>query len=212
MNYLDSAYFINSDHPDVVAYTLDSVGGLSDPIEQVIQLYYAVRDGFKYNPYEVVLRPEAMQASYLLGKNSGYCTEKAILLAAGARVLGVPSRLTFADVRNHIGTEKLQEHLKTDVMVFHGATELFMHGKWVKATPAFNLELCQKLGVDALEFDGLEDSVFQSFDPNRGLFMEYVTDHGHFPDMPFDLFVAALQQHYPHLFETAGQQTFSLPD
>lgn len=198
--YLAPTYFIDSDHPKVIEFSETHSAGLENPVEIAVALYYAVRDGFRYNPYEVVLREEAMKASYLLTKTSGYCTEKAILLAASLRHKGIPARLGFSDVRNHIGTEKLQEHLKTDVLVFHGYTDIWLEGKWVKATPAFNASLCEKLGVAPLEFNGKEDSVFQEFNNDSNLFMEYLHNHGTFDDMPFDRFVEILKLNYPHIF------------
>ena len=200
-NYLLPAEFINSDSEDVKLFTKKHIGNSTDPIEQATKLYYAVRDGFNYNPYDLDLSKGAMKASALLQRNYGYCVEKACLLAACARVVGIPSRLGFARVRNHIATEKLEERLRTNVLVFHGFTELFLNGKWIKATPAFNKSLCVKLGVESLEFDGKEDSIFQSYNKKGSQFMEYLHDYGTFDDVPYDLFISELKSHYPHLFE-----------
>lgn len=199
--YLQPAKYINSDSEEVIQFTNKIIGSTTDPIEKAVKIYYAVRDGFQYNPYDLDLSPEAMKASSLLERNYGYCVEKACLLAACARVAGIPSRLGFAKVRNHIATEKLEEALKTNVLVFHGFTELFLEGKWVKATPAFNKTLCEKLKVESLEFDGKEDSIFQSYNQEGSQFMEYLYDYGNFDDVPYDLFISELIKHYPHLFE-----------
>ncbi len=199
--YLQPAEFVNSDSEEIKKFAVKAVGSSTEPIEQAIKLYYAVRDGFNYNPYNIDLNREAMKASELLKKDNGYCIEKASLLAACARVVGIPSRLGFARVRNHIATEKLEEKLRTNVLVFHGFTELFLNGKWVKATPAFNKTLCEKLKVDSLEFNGMDDSVFQSYSKDGGEFMEYLHDYGLFHDIPYELFVSELKIHYPHLFE-----------
>lgn len=203
--FLRPTFFIDSDHPEVIDFAQAHAGASGSPREQAISLYYAVRDGFRYDPYDIVLRPEALKASFLLTKKHGYCIEKAVLLAAAARALGIPSRLGFVDVRNHIATEKLQQHLRSDVMAFHGYTELFLEGRWVQATPAFNRTLCERLGVAALEFDGIQHAVFQEFDTQQGLFMEYLHEHGIFDDMPFELFVATLARHYPHLVKPLNE-------
>ena len=199
--YLQPAEFVNSDSEDIIAFAKKAVGDSTDPIEQAVKLYYAVRDGFNYNPYDIDLNSEAMKASALLKRNYGYCVEKACLLAAATRALGIPSRLGFAKVRNHIATEKLEERLRSNVLVFHGFTELFLDGKWVKATPAFNKSLCIKLNVDSLEFNGKDDSVFQAYGKEGAQFMEYLHDYGTFPDIPRDLFISELKKHYPHIFE-----------
>jgi transglutaminase-like putative cysteine protease len=202
--YLQPAEFVNSDSEEIKKFTAKAIDGAIEPVEQAIRLYYAVRDGFNYNPYNIDLKREAMKASELLKKDNGYCIEKASLLAACARVVGIPSRLGFARVRNHIATEKLEEKLRTNVLVFHGFTELFLNGKWVKATPAFNKTLCEKLKVDSLEFNGKDDSVFQSYNKDGGEFMEYLHDYGLFHDIPYELFVSELKFHYPHLFENTS--------
>ena len=203
--YLQPAEYINSDSQEVIQFTQKVIGNTTDPVERAVKIYYAVRDGFNYNPYDLDLSSEALKASSLLKRNYGYCVEKACLLAACARVAGIPSRLGFAKVRNHIATEKLEEILKTNVLVFHGFTELFLNGKWVKATPAFNKSLCEKLKVESLEFDGTEDSIFQSYNKEGSQFMEYLHDYGNFDDVPYDLFISELKKHYPHLFENFVQ-------
>lgn len=141
---LNGTYYLDFTHPAVQAFVLRHSVASATAMENAVKLFYAVRDGFSYNPYKLDLRREGLKASSLVGRDHGYCVEKAVLLAAAARAVGVPSRLYFGDVRNHIATEKLQRVLGTDVMVFHGSTELYLDGRWVKATPAFDRRLCDK--------------------------------------------------------------------
>lgn len=199
--YLAPAYFIDSNSPEVISFATKHTQGITNDIEKAVKLYYAVRDGFLYDPYHVDLNSEAMKASATLKRGSGYCGEKATLLAAAARTVGIPSRLGFANVKNHLSAQKLLDLLRSDVFVFHGFTELFLNGKWVKATPAFNKSLCDKFGVAPLEFDGVHDSIFHEFEGGKK-FMEYLYDFGSFADVPRDLFIKSLQEHYPHLFDT----------
>ena len=131
-----------------------------------------MRDGFQYNPNILDLRREGLKASDLLKRNRGYCVEKAVLLAAAARAVGVPSRLSFYIVKNHIATDKLEKLLKKDYLVFHGAAELYLDNKWLKTTPAFDKNLCKYLNVEPLEFDGSSDSIFQEFDKSGQCFYE----------------------------------------
>ena len=199
--YLSPAIYIDSDASPVKEFAEEHTRGLSAPIDQAVALYNEIRDRFDYNPYLLDLREESMKASALLTRNYGYCIEKANLLAATARVKGIPSRLGFANVRNHIGTGKIEQVLGKDLLVFHGYTELYLNAQWVKATPAFNKGLCEKLGVAPLDFNGQEDSIFQEFDASDARFMEYLHDYGHFADVPRDLFIASLQSHYPRVFD-----------
>jgi hypothetical protein len=84
----------------------------------------------------------------------------------------------------------------TDLFVFHGYTELWLDGQWLKATPAFNRSLCEKAGIRPLEFDGHADSVFHEFDVSGRRHMEYVHDHGIYADLRRDELLAAWRVHY----------------
>lgn len=201
--YLAPGRFCDSDHPSIIAYAHEHGVGDS-PRERAVALYYAVRDGFRYSPWGVRMSPEAFLASEALRRGveqGAHCVDKANILAASCRVLGIPSRLHFANVRNHVGTAKLEATLGTSLLVYHGYAELWLGGRWVAATPAFNRKLCERLGVAPLEFDGTSDSVFQEYDREAGRFMEYVTDHGAHADIPFESMVAAWLHHYPTIRE-----------
>jgi len=202
--YLQPTAFIDSDCPEVVAFAQQNVGGATTEIEQAIALYYAVRDGMRYSPYGIQLQPARFKASWVLEHKVGFCVQKSVLLAAAARALGIEARLGFADVRNHLSSPRLLEAMRTDTFVFHSYTQLRLDGRWVKATPAFNLELCRRFSVEPLAFDGKTDSLFQPFDREGRRHMEYVRDHGQFADLPFEKMIRAFQHAYPHLFE--GQQ------
>jgi transglutaminase-like putative cysteine protease len=165
---------------------------------------------WRYNPYQLDFRPAMMTASALLQRSDGHCVEKATLYAALCRAVGIPSRLRFANVRNHIGTARLEEFLGSNLLVFHGMAEVELEGRWVKATPAFNKELCVHLGVQPLEFDGQEDSVFQEYDPQAGRFMQYEHDYGSFDDLPRDLMISSIKAHYGHLFDAERIAAFGM--
>ncbi len=198
--FLKSTEFLDSDEVSVRHFALSNTAGVSTDTEKAVKLYYAVRDGFQYDPYVLDLRREGLTASRLLTRTRGYCVEKAVLLAASARAVGIPSRLSFYIVRNHIATDRLEKVLEKDYLVFHGAAEMLLEGEWRKATPAFNKKLCDFLGVEPLEFDGTQDSIFQEFDKSGNVFMEYLHDYGAFDDLPYEMYLDELKKHYPHIF------------
>jgi transglutaminase-like putative cysteine protease len=144
---------VDSDHPEVVAFARTHAQG-HDDTARAVALYNAVRDGFRYDPYRIDLSPAGMRASSVLSNGYGWCVPKAALLAAVARASGIPARLGFADVRNHLSTERMRQVLQSDVYAWHGYTELWLDGAWRKATPAFNLALCDRFGLLPLEFNG----------------------------------------------------------
>ncbi len=199
--YLRPTFYIDSDSSEVASFARKTSGDASTILEKGVRLYYAVRDGIRYNPYAMRFEKESYRASYVLAQGNGFCVQKAVLLAAVCRAEGVPCRLRFANVRNHLVTERLKELMKTDLFIFHGLTEMFLNGAWVKATPAFNLGLCEKFGVLPLEFDGVNDSIFHPFDRAGRQHMEYVADHGHFADFPYDRLMEETRKYYPHFFE-----------
>jgi transglutaminase-like putative cysteine protease len=199
--YLVPTYFLDSDHPRVAGFAEDLAKGAVDEKERAIRLYYGVRDQIRYDPYSFEDSREALKASSVLAKKVGFCVPKAVLLAAVARAQEIPSRLGFADVRNHLTTRRLRSYMDTDLFVYHGYVELFIQGRWVKATPAFNLSLCTSFNVKPLEFDGVNDSIFHEFDTLGNRHMEYVTQHGHFPDLPFNRVFEAFRKAYPRILE-----------
>jgi transglutaminase-like putative cysteine protease len=195
--YLAPTEIIDSGHPRVVDFARSATRDVpADPRARAVKLYYAVRDGIWYDPYLGFYRPEHFRASRVLEKGRAFCVGKAALLCALGRACGIPARIGFADVRNHLATRQMIEFMGTDVFVFHGYTEFHLEGRWVKATPAFNRELCRKHRVAPLEFDGREDSVFHAYSEDRRLFMEYVRDHGSFADVPVAEIVAGWRQAY----------------
>jgi transglutaminase-like putative cysteine protease len=212
--YLEPTSILDSDHPRVVDFALKAVGDRQDPREKAVRLFYAVRDGVLYDPYTPFYRPEHYQASKILEKGRGYCVCKASVLCAVGRSAGIPSRLGFATVRSHIATTNLVEFLGSDLFVYHGFTEFYLDGKWVKATPAFNRELCHRHNVSPLEFDGREDALFQEYDMENKRYMEYLAYHGTYADIPLDRILAAWDETYGkervqawiELFEKAGDR------
>ena len=195
--YLKSTSFIDCDNPKIIEYAESVTRSATSPIDKAIQLYYAVRDDVRYDPYDIRLDLAHLKASYTLERRRGYCVAKAALLAAVSRAVGIPSRLGFADVRNHLNTARLKEIMQTDLFVYHGYTELFLNGRWVKATPAFNLSLCERFHVKPLEFDGVNDSLFQPYTLQGDQHMEYVRDHGTYADVPLNDIIASFKQNYP---------------
>jgi transglutaminase-like putative cysteine protease len=209
--FLAPARFIDSDQPLVAGFARQHARG-ADERERAVALYYAVRDAVRYNPFLDFSDERAFRASVCLESGEGFCIGKAALLAASARAAGIAARVGFADVKNHLTTPRLAERMGSDLFIYHGFTELWLEGKWVKATPAFNLDLCRKFRVKALEFDGRSDSIFHPFDEDERRHMEYLRDRGSFADVPVAEIQRAFREHYPGLYKLgrdAARETFA---
>jgi transglutaminase-like putative cysteine protease len=193
--------FIESAAPEVVRFAREVVGDARDQVEQGVMLYYAVRDEIRYDPYRIELREDCFRATHVLRERAAFCIPKAILLAAAARAVGIPSALGFTDVKNHLNTQRLREAMGTDLFIYHGYTLLKLGGRWLKATPAFNLTLCERFGVRPLEFDGRSDALLHPFDANHRRHMEYLHDRGCYADFPFQQIARAFRNSYARYFE-----------
>jgi len=202
--YLEPTPLLDSDHPRVIDFATRACTTAETAVERARALFYAVRDGVRYSPYHIDLNPAAMRASAVLMRGTAFCVPKAGLLAAAARAMGIPSRLGFADVRNHLATERLLRLIRTDVFRLHGYVELRLGGRWVKATPAFNRQLCERLGVSPLDFDGRHDAMLQRWNGAGEQYLEYLADRGHFDDLPLQLIAEELRTHYPALLGPEG--------
>lgn len=210
--YLAPGAFITSDDPEVQAFAKKAAEGAGDPVARAVQLYGAVRDGVLYDPYYAGEQPSYFRAADCLRAQRGFCIPKAALLAAAARASGIPARVGYADVRNHLATARLLELTGGDVFYWHSYTELHLEGRWVKATPAFNLSLCKRFGVRPLDFNGRDDSLFHEYDHDGRRHMEYVRDRGHYPDVPYEMILAEFKKLYPRWMSyvtTGGKGDFA---
>jgi transglutaminase-like putative cysteine protease len=195
--YLQPTEIIDAHHSSIKRYAERLVKDAGEnPIEQAVNLYYGVRDGIWYDPYYPFYLPEHYRASNVLKNKRGYCVCKASLLCALGRAINIPSRVGFATVKNHLATRELIQYIGSDLFVFHGYTEFLLNEKWVKATPAFNIELCHKHHVEPLEFNGRQDSIFHAYNLDNKQFMEYIDDHGVYADIPVETIVAAWEKAY----------------
>jgi hypothetical protein len=198
--FLKDTELIDFNHPAFDRFT-ENIDAVGSPTDIAIQLYFLVRDAFLYDPYHLNLTPQGLRASSVLSKKRAWCVEKSTVLAASARKFGIPSRLGYAIVVNHIGVEKLTHYLKRKEIVFHGFVELYLDGKWVKCTPAFDKRICSITGVAPLDWDGKTDSMFQEYSKDHQ-FMEYLHFYGSFNDVPVELMNNEMKKYYPHLFES----------
>ena len=194
--WLAPTWFIDSDSDEVGAFVERSIGGARTATQIAVALFHAVRDGFRYDPYAQSDGADGYRASAVAKTTANWCTPKSVLLTAAARRCGIPSRLGFADVRNHLTSAKLSEKMGTDLFVWHGYSEFLLEGHWRKASSAFNIELCQRFGVKVLEFDGSTDALMHPFDQSGNRHMEYVRQRGSFDDLPLDQILADFAEVY----------------
>ena len=196
--YLESTRFLDCASEPIRSFARRSIGAETAAVAKAVKLFYAVRDGWRYDPFSMRFDPETYVASNVLRAKGCFCIPKAILLTAAARAVGIHAAIGHSDVVNHLTTEKLKERLGgTSYFIYHGYAVLHLEGQWVKAAPAFNIELCERFGVRPTEFDGRSDAVFQEFDAKNRRHMEYVKDHGTWSDFHYERVMADFRAYYP---------------
>jgi len=203
-SYRTPTFFIDSDHEAVARFSRDITDGATTETERAVRLFYAVRDDIPYDFMDGLdLSAERFKASSVLQRRRGFCIPKAVLLAAACRSAGIPCRLRFADVRNHLAPDNLKDLMATDVFLYHGLVEMHLAGRWVKATPAFDKVMCERHGVRPIEFNGVDEAVFHEFDLRAEKHMEYLRDHGFFADLPYEPITTAFRKAYPKMYGRA---------
>ena len=216
MNTITSAEHARLTEPtDFLDYETDAVQAFvdhaiadrtADKKQIAVDLYYAVRDDIFYEVYDADLSRAGLRASRIATTKKGFCLHKSVLYAAACRSVGIPARLHYGDVRNHLASDRLRALVGGDVF-FHGLNTVYLDGKWVKATPVFNKILCRLYGMAPLEFDGTADSVHHPFDDQGNKSMEFVADHGDFDDVPYEFVVSTMRHKHPRFLDSTGVGT-----
>ena len=184
--YLEPTSIIDSDNAFIQRTARDVASNSQDDRKKAVNLFYFVRDQIAYNPYVDRQLPEHFMASATVMRGQGFCIQKAVVLVALSRAAGIPGRLGFAVIRNHLLPEKLARVLLTNEIPDHGYAELHLEGQWVKATPAFDLATCREHRIVPVDFDGVHDAVFHRLNQDGVLHIEYVKDRGKYADLPLD--------------------------
>lgn len=207
MNSLSPTYFVDCDSAEVAAFASRHVPPGAAPEARAVALFYAVRDRILYDVYGADLSRSGLRASAVIRARSGFCLHKSLVYVAAARHVGIPARLAFVDVRNHLSSARLRELVGGDVFRYHGYAEVLLGERWLKVTPVFNRALCQLFGVKELDFDGKQDCFSQAFDEHGTQHLEVLHEHGSFDDFPYEQCIDTLRTHHPRLFARSAERT-----
>ena len=199
--YLQPTEFFDFNKKLVREKALEITEGMETESEKAKALFYWVRDQIKYNMHSYNPAVKAnFKASVTLRRKNGFCVSKSIMLSTFARTIGIPARIHLVDLINHKISQKVIDFMGTNVMHYHGYSELYLNNKWVKLTPSFDQGTAIKGGfIPMVEFDGENDAVFASFDNEGRKFGEYVQDRGVHADLPLDDILSVFIEKYPKL-------------
>ena len=200
MEGLGSTYYFDFENTAIQHLVLRAKEKSTSQIETIGHLYTMIRDHWWYDAFDISFEPQHYKASYIALKNKGNCVEKSILLIACLRAIEVPAKLHLGKVKNHIAAENLIRKIGTNELSPHGIVTAFIKGKWIKLSPVFNKELCEKFKVAPLGFNPNQSTYLQQFNAKGSLFMEYIEDYGTFDDVPLDFMKQNIEEHYPGVF------------
>ncbi|MBY9010511.1 MAG: transglutaminase domain-containing protein [Candidatus Lokiarchaeota archaeon] len=197
--YLQPNEFFNFDKKFVRDKAIEITEGLESESDKAKALFYWVRDKIKYNMHSYIPSVKAnFKASVTLRRKNGFCVSKSVLLSTFARVNGIPARIHLVDLINHKISQKIVDFMETNVMHYHGYSELYLNNKWVKLTPSFDPGTALKGGFfPMVEFDGENNATFAPFDNEGNKFGEYVKDRGVHADLPLKEIEIVFNEKYP---------------
>ncbi len=197
--YLLTSEIFDFDNEIVKEKALEITHSSKNTAEKASDLFYWVRNEIKYDmktylPYDKT----NFMASETLKRKQGFCVSKAVLLSTFARAVNIPARIHLVDLINHKISQKVIDFMETNVMFYHGFSEMFLNNHWVKLTPSFDPDTAIKAGfIPMVEFDGEHDAVFPKFDNEGNKYGEYVLDRGVHADLPLDEIDAVFEENYP---------------
>ncbi len=209
--FMRPTFTIESEHEAIIDCARSVTSDCRTDSEKIRQLFYFVRDSIRYNIFMISVFEEDFKASRVLEWGKGYCVQKAVLLTALGRAAGIPSRLVFAQIRNHRVPEHIVRITGTNIFPRHGYNQFHIDGKWITAAATFDRNLCEKNGLPTVEFDGTADAVLPEKDLEGRPYIEYVEKFPASADLPFEWIATAIAERVgsdkrPWLTREKGQQ------
>ena len=170
--YLKPTEFLDFDKKRVYEKAIEITKDLKTDKEKAVALFYWVRNTLRYNAFSYYPKIRAnLKASVTIRRKNGFCMSKAVTLSAMARAVGIPARIHMVDIINHKISQRFKDLMGTNAFHCHAYSELYLDGKWVKATPVFDPETSRKGGfLPEIEFDGEHDALFETQDAQGNIF------------------------------------------
>lgn len=160
--------------------------GSANDVEAARRLFEFVRDTVRYSvrvPFDSL---EHYLALNTLARGRGYCVQKAALLCALARAVGIPARLGFADIENNLLPEGLYEITGGKILTYHSFVEWYVGGAWYKATPSFDKAISAEQGWRLVEFVAGQDLLLPATDLAGRPHISYLRYRGWRLGVPMD--------------------------
>jgi len=152
-NELNSVYCLQSDEiidhsqNDIISIVSSLTEEINDYWDTVKRLFEFVRDKIIFDFAPEIEGPEDWQASTILKKGSGFCHQKAILLAAFLRASELPAALVFQEVIDHvILNSRYKKLLPGGRLPLHALVAVNINDKWYRLDATLDADLCSSKG------------------------------------------------------------------
>jgi len=161
---LRPSYTIDWDVPNIREKAAQLTAPYRKDRDKVLRLFEFVRDEIPYNFAPEVRDRRDFRASHTLEVGSGFCMQKAALLAALCRASGIPARIGFQDIVDYKIVGPFLEMNGTNEIRHHGMNAIYLDGRWVRADATLDRELVERKKYRLVEFDGRHDAVLPATD------------------------------------------------
>lgn len=179
---------IEGDHRVVAQRAQGLTKGLASDRERATALFDAVRDEVAYDFAPRLQTRADWRASTTLERGSGFCQQKAVLLAALARAVDIPAAIGFQRIVDHKLIDTRYEHLLPGGLItFHGFNWLWLDGAWHAADATLDAGLCARRGYRLTELWPQESARLPLTDLAGEPHFDIQLEIGPFADLPESL-------------------------
>lgn len=176
---------IDSAHPAIQAHAAQLTAACATPLAKAQALFDWVRDEVPYNFTPWLRDRDDWRASVGLLRRDGFCQQKAVLLAALLRAVGIPAALGFQHVRDHMLLDaRFEAHLPSGLILFHGCTMVHLDGSWRVADATLDRRLCERRGYRLVTLAPHADSELPATDLHGGPHFDFLMRSGPYANLP----------------------------
>jgi hypothetical protein len=174
---------IEADAPSIRELA-DRLAGDAEGAAAARILFDFVRDEIAYDMAPDVEAREDWRATETLERGSGFCQQKAVLLAALLRARDIPAGVVLQDLLDHKIPPHYVELIGSQRLEVHGLTCAFLDGRWVRLDATLPRSFVERKRYRLVEFDGVGDAVLAETDLDGEPHFEVLEELGSWPDLP----------------------------
>lgn len=191
---------IDSDHESVRHLADELTLGAAGDVDRVKALFEWVRDEIRYDMGPVLSERSDWTASSTIDRGYGFCQQKAVLLAAFLRAVGIPSGIGIEVLLDHKIPPHFAEYMGGQHIPLHGYTLAFVEGRWQRIDATLDSALCGRKGYRVVQYAPGSDRQLPTTDLDGKPHVEHLAVLGEWSDLPDEIVAQTLA--LPYLQDT----------